>query len=275
MAAMVLGLAFAVSPSADRAAQAQAVVSNGQSFVTGHLLPGARQADGSRIAGLRLTLAEGWKTYWRSPGEAGIPPSFDWSKSTNVASVEVLWPRPDVFTSFGLQTIGYSGQIVLPVVVTPKDPAKPIDLALTADMGVCNEICVLEQFSIDETITADQRDIGTAQIDRARATVPPAGAAAGLDVAECRITGAGRERHLELRLTFREALSAPVVVVEGAPDTWISDVVSRQSGVGALDVEAKVTLTSDSGWINRSDLRMTVLADNMSADIRGCTAPAG
>jgi DsbC/DsbD-like thiol-disulfide interchange protein len=180
-----------------------------------------------------------------------------------------------VFVSFGLQTIGYSGQIVLPVVVTPADPAKPMTLAVTADMGVCNEICVLEQFSLGETIAADQQDVGAAQIDRARATVPPQGEAAGLDVAECRITGAGRERHLALRLSFREALNAPVVVVEGAPDVWISDVVSRQSGAGALDVEAKVRLASDSAWINRSDLRMTVLADNMSADIRGCTAPAG
>ena len=256
-------------------AVAQKVVSKGQSFVTGRLLPGTRHYDGSRLSGLRLTMEDGWKTYWRSPGEAGIPPSFDWSASENVASVRFLWPRPEVFVSFGLQTIGYSDQVVLPMIVTPEDPDRAITLAITADLGVCKEICVLEQFTLSRTIATDERPIGASQIARAMAAVLPGGKAAGLDRATCRITGAGRERRLELQIVFTGAVNDPVIVVEGSQKFWVSNVVTRKIGPGTIDVEAKLSLASDDAWVTRQDLRMTVLAENLAADIRGCTAPAG
>lgn len=256
-------------------ALAQKVISKGQSFVTGRLLPGTRQDDGSRVSGLRLTMAQGWKTYWRSPGEAGIPPSFDWSASENVASVRVLWPRPEVFVSFGLQTIGYSDQVVLPMIVTPVDPGREIRLAVTADLGVCKEICVLEHFSLSRTIATDERPAGAGQIARARAAVPPEGRAAGLDGATCRITGAGRDRRLDLVINFNGVVTDPVVVVEGGAQFWVTNVVTRLTGPGTIVVEAVLSLVSENAWVTRQDLRMTVLADNMAADIRGCTAPAG
>ena len=105
---LIAVVALSAAAAAPGIGAAQSVVSTGQSFVSGRIIPGSRQDDGSRLAGLRLTLARGWKTYWRSPGEAGVPPSFDWSRSENVAGVEVLWPRPKFFDSFGLTTIGYA-----------------------------------------------------------------------------------------------------------------------------------------------------------------------
>ena len=116
-------LALAAFVSAPALSGAQQIVSTGQSFVTGRLIPGTKQEDGSRLAGLRLSMEPGWKTYWRSPGEAGIPPRFDWSASANVDSVEVLWPRPQVFTSFGLRTIGYSNQ---GCIAAPRDTERSI-----------------------------------------------------------------------------------------------------------------------------------------------------
>ncbi len=256
-------------------AAAQSVVSSGQSFVSGRLLPGAVEEGGTRLAGLRLELREGWKTYWRAPGEAGIPPRFDWSASKNIGHVEVLWPRPEVFISFGLQTIGYSGQFVLPLRITPVDPAKPIHLAVTADLGVCREICVFEKFSLEEAIDPDQRPIGHRQIRRAAATVPPPGSEAGLEAATCRISGAGAERSLEMTLRFGAALADPVVLIEAKGEIWINKITSKQVSPGALDVAARISLPSENTWITRKDLRMTVLAGNLAADIQGCTAPAG
>ena len=256
-------------------AHAQALVSKGQSFVSGRLLPGERQTDGGRMAGLRLTLADGWKTYWRSPGDAGIPPSFDWSASVNVASVEVFWPRPEVFISFGMQTIGYSDQVVLPLRVKPLDPARPITLAVTADLGVCKEICVLEQFSLSQTIDPDDRAIGAGQIARAVAIVPPIGANAGLSHATCRITGVGRDRKLALQLAFAHDVQDPVVVIEGNERFWVSKVSTKQTAPGTIEVNAKLSLASEGAWVTRQDLRMTVLAGALAADIRGCKAPSG
>ena len=66
-----------------------------------------------------------------------------------------------------------------------------------------------------------------------------------------------------------------MVIVEGNDNFWVSKVVTRQTGPGSLEVEAKLSLASDSAWVTRQDLRMTVLAGNLTADIRGCSAPAG
>jgi hypothetical protein len=87
------------------------------------LLPGWRQADGRHMAALRIALAPGWKTYWRAPGEIGLPPRFDWTGSTNVAAVAPLWPRPQLFETAGVQTIGYGDVLTLPLAVSLNDPA--------------------------------------------------------------------------------------------------------------------------------------------------------
>src|SRR5690606_22310020 len=54
--------------------------------------------------GLQVELADGWKTYWRSPGDAGFPVSVNWSGSDNLATAELRWPVPHRFTLFGLDT---------------------------------------------------------------------------------------------------------------------------------------------------------------------------
>ena len=62
---------------------------------------------------------QGWKTYWRMPGDAGIPPQFDWSGSQNVKSVEVLWPAPQRFIDSGGETVGYKDRVVFPLRIVP------------------------------------------------------------------------------------------------------------------------------------------------------------
>ena len=256
------------------AAQAQSIVSTGQSFISARFLPGAQLEDGSRMAGLRLMLEDGWKTYWRSPGDAGIPPRLDWSGSRNIASAEVLWPRPEVFQSFGLRTIGYSGQVVLPVRLVPDDPDAPMDVVLTADLGVCKELCVLERFDLAETIPPGGRSIGWRQINRALEAVPVDAADAGMTASTCRITGAGVERRLEAVLEFGALTSGVEVLVEGDETLWVRDAESEARD-GQVHVHANVRLADGAGWLDRSAIRMTVLADGFAADIRGCRSSAG
>lgn len=98
---------------------------------------------GGDLAGVELQMPAGWKTYWRNPGDAGgVPPSFDWSKSDNLASAEVLYPSPKRFTDRFGDTVGYKEMVVFPVRLAAKDPAKPINLRLALDYGVCKEICI-------------------------------------------------------------------------------------------------------------------------------------
>jgi DsbC/DsbD-like thiol-disulfide interchange protein len=90
------------------------------------VLPGWRDADGTHMAALRFEMAEGWKTYWRAPGEAGIPPRFDWRGSRNLGAVEILWPTPQQTTTNGMRTIGYEHDLILPVRLTPARAGEPI-----------------------------------------------------------------------------------------------------------------------------------------------------
>ncbi|TKA98239.1 hypothetical protein FAZ78_02045, partial [Cereibacter changlensis] len=116
------------------------------------VLPGWRSDSGTHIAALRLTLAPGWKTYWRSPGDAGIPPLFDWAGSENVRSVRFHWPRPHVFDLNGMQSIGYKGELVLPLEVTAIDASQPIRLRANVELGVCRDICVPAALTLDAAL---------------------------------------------------------------------------------------------------------------------------
>ena len=89
------------------------------------VLDGGLTARGTYMGALRLTLQTGWKTYWRSPGDAGIPPSFDWRGSRNIGSLAIIWPTPEVTMTSGYQTIGYHDQLVLPIEITPNTSNQP------------------------------------------------------------------------------------------------------------------------------------------------------
>lgn len=274
LTASMAALAFVSFLDSGPKATAQAVISTGQSFVQGRLLSGTRQEDGTRLAGLRLSMESGWKTYWRSPGEAGIPPQFDWSKSSNVAAVEILWPRPSIFQSFGMETIGYEDRVVLPLRITPKDPGAVMFLALTANLGVCREMCVLERFDVSQIVAPETRPAGARQIDRAMADVPGSAVDLGLQLAECQITGQGKKRRLSMDIHFSRNLDNPQIMLEGGAGVWLSRIEAEQNDPGLLTVSADLGLIDGVSWVNRSDIRTTVLADDFAADVQGCAAPA-
>src|SRR5690348_14897561 len=77
---------------------------------------------------VHIVLQPGWKTYWRTPGDAGYPPQIDVAGSTNVADATLLWPVPHRFQLFGLQTFGYGEEVAFPLMVTPKVPGAPVGL---------------------------------------------------------------------------------------------------------------------------------------------------
>ncbi len=106
------------------------------------LVAGNRPGDGPLRAGVEVKLADGWKTYWRYPGDSGVPPVFDFSKSENVKSFSVLWPAPHRLTYDGGASIGYKGDVIFPVHVVPNDPGRPLILRLSLDYAVCLNICI-------------------------------------------------------------------------------------------------------------------------------------
>ena len=135
---------FGVAPTG-----AQEVPDN---VAVGRILEGWRTPQGTQMAAVEIDLLPGWKTYWRSPGEAGIPPHFDWRGSGNLAGVVYHWPSPEVFETSGTRTIGYHGRLVLPVELSPLQADQPIDADATVDFGVCDEICVPVTLSLKATL---------------------------------------------------------------------------------------------------------------------------
>ena len=137
--AAATGLFLAVAPAM---AADSAWVDNQDSRIR---LVAAQSAVGDETsisAGLQIRLAPGWKTYWRDPGEAGLPPRLDWSGSRNVAAAEIAWPAPKRFTAFGFDSFGYAEEIVLPVEIRLRRPGQPVAARVAVEYMVCAEICV-------------------------------------------------------------------------------------------------------------------------------------
>ena len=110
-------------------------------------------------AGLEIRLAPGWKTYWRYPGDSGVPPVIDFSKSENVKSVIVSWPAPHRFTDDGGTSIGYKDGVLMPLQVVPQNPARPVTLRAAVDYAICERICIPGQIHHQHRIIAGAQPV--------------------------------------------------------------------------------------------------------------------
>lgn len=132
--------------------------------------------DGRADVGLEIALEPGWKTYWRTPGDAGIPPNFDSAGSTGIAAFDARFPLPVRFDEAGLTGIGYTRPVVLPLDVRLADPGKLADLKLAVQIGLCRDICIpLDarlSLAIDPSRPADPA--AAARLAEARASLPTA-----------------------------------------------------------------------------------------------------
>jgi DsbC/DsbD-like thiol-disulfide interchange protein len=112
-------------------------------------------AGGARLAGFEIALAPGAITYWRDPGDSGLPPTFDFSASDNVARVEPVFPAPKrIREADGGEAFGYDGRVVIPLRVEPKDALKPATLALDANYAVCEKVCLPAKARLTLTLPA-------------------------------------------------------------------------------------------------------------------------
>jgi len=135
----------------------------------------------SLSAGIEIKMQPGWHTYWRYPGDSGVPPRFSFAGSDNLASATVLFPAPHAFTDEAGTTIGYKGNVILPVRVVPRQKDKPVTLRAKIDYAVCEKLCVPAEarleLTLDRTSAADNAALAAAE---ARVPQPVSAAAAGL-----------------------------------------------------------------------------------------------
>ena len=106
------------------------------------LLAGSRSG-AVLLGGIAIQLQPGWKTYWRTPGDSGVPPRFDFSKSENIETVTILWPAPTMFDDgAGGHSLGYQSQIVLPLRIVAKNTDMPVTLRADINYAVCEKLCI-------------------------------------------------------------------------------------------------------------------------------------
>jgi DsbC/DsbD-like thiol-disulfide interchange protein len=238
---------------------------------TATIIDGWQQADGTRVSAVRITLADGWKTYWRAPGDAGIPPSFDWSGSRNLSGVSINWPTPKVFGQNGLTSVGYSNQVTLPITVAAKRSNKPVHLNLKLEIGVCKDICVPQTITLKGTLDGTTSTPVPA-IAAALAERPFSAKEAGARGTTCVVSPTEDGLKIVAQINVPSTGGAEHVVIEaGRPDVWVSEATTKRNG-NTLTAQAEI-IPNGSGAlaIDRSAVRFTVMGSSHAVDILGCS----
>jgi suppressor for copper-sensitivity B len=165
-------------------------------------------------AGLDVRLGAGWHTYWRSAGDAGAPPEFDWSGSRNVADVSVEWPAPHRFSEQDIDTFGYAERVLFPLQVRLQDGSAPARLSLKAALYVCSVICTRQDVELQTDITpGSHQPDHQALIDTWRRKVPRE-TSATLSIGALRLEQRPKP-HLVLEAKAQPPLDAPDVFIDG------------------------------------------------------------
>jgi suppressor for copper-sensitivity B len=174
---------------------------------------------GELALGLQIRLAQGWKTYWRSPGDAGYPARIDWTGSENLAAADMAWPAPERFSVLGLETIGYGADVVLPLTVRPVTAGDGVALRAAVDYLICDDICIPQHADLVLDLPAGPaRPSEFAHlIARFASRVPSQDLGAELAVVAAEASGGAAQPVLAIHARSAVPFVAPDVFVEG-PD---------------------------------------------------------
>ncbi len=267
--AALLAAALTLLPLAGPNGPGTAAARDMTQVVNAGIRPGWREAGGTHIAGLHLQLADGWKTYWRAPGDGGFPPRFDWTGSENLRDLTIHWPRPVAFEQLGVRSIGYIGEVVLPLEFALIDPNAPARLSGTVEIGVCETVCIPVRLALNAELPAQGGS--DAAIRAALAERPQAARALGLTAIDCTAAAIADGLELTVRMTMPRLGSEEVVVIEAGDEAiWVSSASVQRNGA---TLTARADMVDPSGApfaLDRSGLRITVLGDSAAADQRGC-----
>lgn len=227
------------------------------------LLPAHLTADGTVMTALHLDLAPDWKTYWRSPGETGVPPVFDWSGAPNVTRAVAHWPQPEVIESDGSRTLGYHDQLILPIELTPATPGQPIEGKVAIDLGLCLNICVPAHLELPAPGPVSARV--DPRITAALASAPAEGTA----TVTCTVT----EIEDGLRVTAAVPGAPPEAAAMelDAPDMWVSQPELGRDGAAVTATADFVGPSGKPFALDHAALRLTLIGDGGAVEYQGCT----
>jgi DsbC/DsbD-like thiol-disulfide interchange protein len=195
------------------------------------------------LAGLEFLLEPGWHTYWRYPGEAGIPPLVTLVDSENLKDFEILYPTPERYSDGFSESIVYHHGIVLPIRISPEDPNEKVRLSFEIFFGICSDICVPgdADLTLEFNPNAQVDKLAARLISRDLATVPNAASVDGLRVESVALSG----DRLVIVANVGDASSADLFA-EGPEGSFIGlpKLINHTDGIATWNLSTKGLATT-------------------------------
>jgi DsbC/DsbD-like thiol-disulfide interchange protein len=193
------------------------------------LIAGSAKPDAATLrAGVEIKLAPGWHTYWRYPGDSGVPPRLDFSGSQNLRSATLHYPAPHLYTDETGNTLGYMDHVILPLTVTPQQAGRPVLLRVKIDYAICDKLCVPAQGQMELRLAGGDSGNDVA-LQAAEARVPKQVQPAQLGLSLRRVNDAAKP----LIAVDLKAPAGAQVFVEGPTPEWALPVPKPAPGAPA------------------------------------------
>jgi DsbC/DsbD-like thiol-disulfide interchange protein len=219
------------------------------------------------FAGVQLRMNPGWKTYWKNPGDSGVPPQFDWSKSKNLKHAEVLYPAPHRFDDGGGTAIGYDDEVLFPVKLTPEREGEPVELKLAFDYGLCKDLCIPNEAELNLTIGIGIGKGDARLIETFLARVPQTGAPDRLpEIAASELKSDGKKFELIVDASFAPSATGTDLFIDGG-DSLIP--VPKPLGPpadGKQRFMVTFTTPAEAAAIKGKSLKLTLVSDQGSTE---------
>jgi DsbC/DsbD-like thiol-disulfide interchange protein len=247
------------------------------SYAKARLIPGGGETDAGKQtirAGVQLQLDDGWKTYWRNPGDSGLPASFDFKGSKNLKDAKVLWPAPHRFTDPYGTSIGYEKEVVFPVLISPERADRAVDLDLKLDYAICKDICVPAEARLNLKL-----EPGTANptafdpiISRYLGKVPSKASPQGPKLPSIRKAKGELDRDAPLIVVdahFPDGIAGADLFVEGPGNIYIPPPQSKDVGEnGAVRFTIDLGEAADGSALKGKTLNLTLVSDHGQSETR-------
>lgn len=225
------------------------------------------------VAGIHVKLEDGWKTYWRNPGDAGLPPNFDWSGSKNLKNAQVLWPAPIRFHDSAGTSYGYKKEVVFPVLIEPVDATKKVQLKLNMEYAVCADICIPVEAKL--SVSSGKSGLFSRKyskiIQKYLERVPKritAENSAGIGVTHAQATLTGRDPVLIFDARFPSGDSETDLFVEGPEGFYLPPTkrLARQAD-GSIRYQIDLAKGDDPKDLQGQSVTLTLVSEKEQAEL--------
>lgn len=220
------------------------------------------------LAGVHVKLEKGWKTYWRVPGDAGVPPHFDWSGSSNVGDLKVLWPAPTRLHDDYGTSIGYYDEVVFPVLIKPKNAGKPVNIELKFSYAVCKDICIPAEAAIQLQITKvqssnpDTQALLTRYLEQVPAHIGKAKPGRIPSLRNVKLTLDGAKPELLIEAVFPKSAGSRDLFIEAPNEFYmpVPEMVAAEPG-GVVRYRVDLSQGDDARSLRGKAIRFTLVSD--------------